>query len=145
MRNGLAKTSHPSDINLGTFLHSSSPSPNSILTSLLNELRRTTVVKTRRPSSQPHFHLAANLAEQKHFVYAVPMSSLDHEDKLYQADVDAVKKWWTDSRWRYTKRPFTAEQIVAKRGNLKIEYPSNVMSKKLWSIIESRFQVCLHL
>ena len=69
------------------------------------------------------------------------MSSIDHEDQLYQEDVDAVKKWWTDSRWRFTKRPFTAEQIVAKRGNLKIEYPSNAMSKKLWKTVESRFQV----
>lgn len=69
------------------------------------------------------------------------MSSIEHEDQLYQADVNAVKKWWTDSRWRYTKRPFTAEQIVAKRGNLKVEYPSNAMSKKLWNIVEGRFKV----
>ncbi len=69
------------------------------------------------------------------------MSSLDQEDQIYQADVEAVKKWWTDSRWRYTKRPYTAEQIVAKRGNLKIEYASNAMSKKLWKIVEGRFKV----
>ena len=71
------------------------------------------------------------------------MSSVDHEDQLYQTDIDAVKKWWMDSRWRYTKRPFTAEQIVAKRGSLKIEYPSNSMSKKLWNIVEGRFKVIL--
>lgn len=69
------------------------------------------------------------------------MASIDLEDQLYENDVKAVKQWWTDSRWRYTKRPFTAEQIVAKRGNLKIEYPSNVMSKKLWNIVENRFKV----
>lgn len=69
------------------------------------------------------------------------MSSLDHEEQLFQADVRAVKQWWAGSRWRYTKRPFTAEQIVAKRGNLKIDYPSNVQSKKLWQIVESRFKV----
>lgn len=68
------------------------------------------------------------------------MSSIDHEDQLYQADVNAVKNWWTDPRWRYTKRPFTAEQIVAKRGNLKVEYPSNAMSRKLWNIVEGRFK-----
>ncbi|KAL8848714.1 MAG: hypothetical protein Q9221_006258 [Calogaya cf. arnoldii] len=68
------------------------------------------------------------------------MSPLDHEEQLFQADVKAVKQWWADSRWRYTKRPFTAEQIVAKRGNLKIDYPSNALSKKLWQIIESRFK-----
>ena len=68
-------------------------------------------------------------------------SRLDQEDTLYQDDVNAVKQWWTDSRWRYTKRPFTAEDIVAKRGNLKIEYPSNVQAKKLWKILEGRFTV----
>ena len=69
------------------------------------------------------------------------MSLLDQEDKLFADDVNTVKKWWTDSRWRYTKRPFTAEAIVEKRGNLKIEYPSNVQSKKLWHIVEGRFKV----
>lgn len=62
------------------------------------------------------------------------------EEQLYLAEVAAVKKWWSDSRWRYTKRPFTAEQIVAKRGNLKIEYPSNTQAKKLWNILEGRFK-----
>ncbi|KAK7746292.1 isocitrate lyase 1 [Cytospora paraplurivora] len=62
------------------------------------------------------------------------------EDELFASEVEEVKKWWSDSRWRYTKRPFTAEQIVSKRGNLKIEYPSNTQSKKLWGILEGRFK-----
>ncbi|KAI6538007.1 isocitrate lyase 1 [Pyricularia oryzae] len=62
------------------------------------------------------------------------------EDDLFAREVAEVKQWWSDPRWRYTKRPFTAEQIVSKRGNLKIEYPSNVQSKKLWKILEGRFQ-----
>src|SRR5580704_9265362 len=70
-------------------------------------------------------------------------SFLQQEEQAYQAEVAQVKQWWTGSRWRYTKRPFTAEQIVAKRGNLKIEYPSNVQSKKLWKLLEQRFQVGL--
>ena len=71
----------------------------------------------------------------------MPHSTLDVEDQKYADDVRAVKQWWTDSRWRYTKRPFTAEQIVQKRGNIRIEYPSNVMSKKVWEILENRFTV----
>ena len=67
------------------------------------------------------------------------------EEQIYLEEVAAVKKWWSDSRWRYTKRPFTAEQIVAKMGNLKIDYPSNVQSKKLWKILEGRFKVCFAL
>jgi len=71
---------------------------------------------------------------------ANPAVDLAKEEQQYIDEVAAVKKWWSDSRWRYTKRPFTAEQIVAKRGNLKIEYPSNVQSKKLWKILEGRFK-----
>jgi isocitrate lyase len=71
------------------------------------------------------------------------MGYLEEEDQRYWDEVAAVKNWWKDSRWRYTKRPFTAEQIVAKRGNLKIEYPSNVQAKKLWGILERNFKVGL--
>ncbi|KAK3995142.1 isocitrate lyase [Cladorrhinum sp. PSN332] len=62
------------------------------------------------------------------------------EDELFAKEVAEVNKWWSDSRWKYTKRPFTAEQIVNKRGNVKIEYPSNIQSKKLWKILEGRFE-----
>ncbi|KAF3760762.1 isocitrate lyase [Cryphonectria parasitica EP155] len=62
------------------------------------------------------------------------------EDEVFAREVEEVKKWWSDSRWRHTKRPFTAEQIVSKRGNLKIEYPSNTQAKKLWAILEGRFK-----
>lgn len=63
------------------------------------------------------------------------------EQRRYEEEVNEVKQWWTDSRWRYTRRPYTAEQIVNKRGNLKIEFASNAMAKKLWKTIESRFAV----
>jgi len=65
----------------------------------------------------------------------------DEEERRFQAEVAEVKKWWSDSRWRQTKRPFTAEQIVSKRGNIKIEYPGNQQSKKLWKILEKRWAV----
>lgn len=69
------------------------------------------------------------------------MSGADAEDAQYKQEVQDVKQWWSGSRWRYTRRPFTAEEIVAKRGNLKITYPSNSQSKKLWNIVEDRFKV----
>lgn len=70
-----------------------------------------------------------------------PAVDPDVEDELFAKEVEAVKKWWSDPRWRYTKRPFTAEQIVSKRGHLPIEYPSNAQAKKLWKILEGRFKV----
>ena len=69
------------------------------------------------------------------------MGLIDDEEQKYLQEVEAVKQWWKDSRWRFTKRPFTAEQIVQKRGNLKIDYPSAVQAKKVWAIIEERFKV----
>lgn len=63
------------------------------------------------------------------------------EDEVFAREVEQVKQWWSNPRWRQTRRPFTAEQIVSKRGNLKIEYPSNTQAKKLWGILEKRFQV----
>lgn len=67
------------------------------------------------------------------------------EDDLFAQEVAAVRRWWSDPRWRYTKRPFSAEQIVSKRGHLKVEYPSNAQSKKLWNILEGRFIVRITL
>lgn len=69
------------------------------------------------------------------------MANIEAEDQQYQQEVEEVKKWWSDSRWRYTRRPFTAEQIVQKRGTLKLQYPSNALAKKLWSTVEGRFKV----
>jgi isocitrate lyase len=71
------------------------------------------------------------------------MGNIDAEDQQYLHEVEEVKKWWQDSRWRYTRRPFKAEQIVAKRGTLTIQYPGNALSKKLWETVESRFKVSL--
>lgn len=68
------------------------------------------------------------------------MSALDIEERKFQEEVQAVQQWWKDSRWRYTRRPFTAEQIVAKRGNLRVQYPGNEQSKKAWRILEGRFK-----
>ena len=68
------------------------------------------------------------------------MSSHDAEQAAFDADVKAVKQWWTDSRWRNTRRPFTAEQIVSKRGSIKQQYANNEMSKKLWNIVENNYK-----
>jgi hypothetical protein len=95
------------------------------------------------------------LAERlKHFVSAVsqilptslPVAAMashanDAEEQRFQEEVKELKQWWTDSRWRFTRRPYTAEQIANKRGNIKVEYPSNVLAKKLWKTVEERFAV----
>ena len=45
-----------------------------------------------------------------------------------------------DSRWAKTKRPYTAAEVVSKRGTIPISYPSNIQAKKLYSILSERFK-----
>ena len=38
------------------------------------------------------------------------------------------------------KRPYTAAQVVAKRGTLPISYPSDVLAKKLWASLTQHYK-----
>ncbi|EEB88042.1 hypothetical protein MPER_14356, partial [Moniliophthora perniciosa FA553] len=38
-------------------------------------------------------------------------------------------------RFARVKRPYTAAEVVAKRGTIPIQYPSNLMAKKLWNTL----------
>jgi hypothetical protein len=71
----------------------------------------------------------------------VNMGAADAEEQAFQAEVKQLQAWWSEPRWRYTRRAYTAEQIASKRGNLTVQYPSNAMSKKLWKTVEQRFAV----
>jgi len=62
-----------------------------------------------------------------------------NERAAFQAEVEQVKNWWKDPRFHKTKRPYTAEQVVSKRGTLPISYPSNVLAKKLFAQLSAHF------
>jgi isocitrate lyase len=81
------------------------------------------------------------LGHVKEVLPTMSSSGLDAEEQQFQDEVAAIKQWWSEPRWRFTKRPFTAEQIANKRGNLPIQHPGNALSKKLWNIVEKRFAV----
>ncbi|EPQ29020.1 uncharacterized protein PFL1_03310 [Pseudozyma flocculosa PF-1] len=61
----------------------------------------------------------------------------DKEAQLFQQEVEAVKKWWKDERFANVTRPYTAEQVVSKRGTVQQEYLSNVQAKKLWASLKN--------
>ena len=44
-----------------------------------------------------------------------------------------------DYRFRKVKRPYTAEQVVSKRGTLPISYPAGVQGKKLYALLEEHW------
>ncbi|KAF8208838.1 isocitrate lyase icl [Mycena galopus ATCC 62051] len=60
---------------------------------------------------------------------------MSQERAAFAQEVAQVEKWWKNPRFARVKRPYTAAEVVAKRGTLPIQYPSNVLAKKLWATL----------
>ena len=60
------------------------------------------------------------------------------EDALFEQQVQDVKQWWTSPRYRGIKRPYSAEDVVGKRGSLQQTYPSSLMARKLFKLLDER-------
>lgn len=60
------------------------------------------------------------------------------EDALYEQQIKDVEAWWATPRYANIKRPYTAHDVVSKRGSLQQSYPSSVMARKLWNLIQER-------
>ncbi|QLQ80585.1 hypothetical protein HG537_0D05860 [Torulaspora globosa] len=56
--------------------------------------------------------------------------------KELSASAREIEKWWSEPRWKNTKRIYSAEDIAARRGTFPpVEYPSSVMAKKLYKVL----------
>ncbi|KAL7276121.1 mitochondrial 2-methylisocitrate lyase [Rhizina undulata] len=64
--------------------------------------------------------------------------SPEEEDAMFEAEVKEVEKWWAGDRYKGIKRPYSASDIVSKRGTLRQEYPSSTMAKKLFGLLKAR-------
>lgn len=51
-----------------------------------------------------------------------------------------MEAWWTEPRWDNTFRPYTPEQVVDLRGTIKIDYPSNQLAKKAYSMFKKLYK-----
>ena len=60
------------------------------------------------------------------------------EDALFDRQVTDVKAWWNSSRYEGIKRPYSAEDVVSKRGTLQQVYPSSIMARKLFNLLKER-------
>ncbi|XP_061947978.1 isocitrate lyase [Populus nigra] len=69
--------------------------------------------------------------------YSVPSSMIMEEERRFEAEVAEVQAWWNSERFKLTRRPYTARDVVALRGNLKQGYGSNEMAKKLWRTLKT--------
>ncbi|KAK0650171.1 Methylisocitrate lyase [Lasiodiplodia hormozganensis] len=62
----------------------------------------------------------------------------DVEEALFDAQVQQVRDWWASPRYKGIKRPYSAEDVVSKRGALQQTYPSSLMARKLFNLLEER-------
>ncbi|KAI9204571.1 isocitrate lyase [Polychytrium aggregatum] len=60
---------------------------------------------------------------------------LRQEQQYFDQEVAQMTQWWSSPRFAQVKRPYTAEEVVAKRGTLHQSYASNDQAKKLWSVL----------
>lgn len=60
------------------------------------------------------------------------------EDDIFNEQVAQVKDWWASPRYKGTKRPYSAEDVVSKRGTLQQVYPSSLMARKLFNMLEEK-------
>lgn len=60
------------------------------------------------------------------------------EDALFEEQVKDVKAWWATDRYKDIRRPYSAEDVVSKRGTLQQSYPSSITARKLWNLIQER-------
>lgn len=61
--------------------------------------------------------------------------NVDAEEKFFQEQVAEIKQWWSQPRWKKTKRIYTPEDIARKRSSLKIDYPSSKQADKLYGLL----------
>ncbi|KAJ4350598.1 mitochondrial 2-methylisocitrate lyase [Ascochyta clinopodiicola] len=60
------------------------------------------------------------------------------EDTFFDEQVRHVESWWASERFKGIKRPYSVEDVVSKRGALQQTYPSSLMARKLFTLLEER-------
>lgn len=60
------------------------------------------------------------------------------EDALFDAQVQQVEDWWASPRYKGIKRPYSAEDVISKRGAMQQTYPSSLMARKLFNLFEEK-------
>ena len=64
--------------------------------------------------------------------------SSSNEDILYDKQVEDVTKWWATPRYNGIRRPYSPQDVVSKRGSLQQTYPSSLLARKLFNLLQER-------
>ena len=92
-------------------------------------------ISTLQPVSPP---VSAPLPSDSFQLLSASQKAGRAEDDLFNQQVEDVKHWWASSRYDGIKRPYSAEDVVSKRGSLQQTYPSSIMARKLFNLLKER-------
>lgn len=69
-------------------------------------------------------------------VNSVDSEFIKNEQKQFDLQVALVKKWWCTDRFQLVERPYSAEDVVSKRGTMPQQYASDMQAKKVWKLFK---------
>ncbi|KUI60849.1 2-methylisocitrate lyase, mitochondrial [Cytospora mali] len=95
---------------------------------------------TRRMSSLPPVSppISTSLPSDSFHLLSESNKTGPPEDALHEQQIKQVEAWWATPRYAGIKRPYTAADVVSKRGSLQQSYPSSLMARKLWNLVQER-------
>lgn len=60
------------------------------------------------------------------------------EDTLFEQQIKDVQELWHSPRYEGIKRPYSAQDVVSKRGALQQVYASSLMARKLFNLLKEK-------
>ena len=93
-------------------------------------------IATQLPTVEPP--VSTTLPSDSYQLLSTSAKSGSAEDALFDQQVKDVEQWWASSRYKGIKRPYSAEDVVGKRGTLQQTYPSSLMARKLFNLFGER-------
>ena len=60
------------------------------------------------------------------------------EDALFEQQIKDVQELWDSPRYEGIKRPYSAQDVVSKRGALQQVYASSLMARKLFNLFKEK-------
>ncbi|CDK24370.1 unnamed protein product [Kuraishia capsulata CBS 1993] len=63
---------------------------------------------------------------------------IDKEEADFQAEIREIEEWWSQPRWKQTKRIYTAAEIAKRRSSIRAPYLSNQLAQKAFAQFEKR-------
>lgn len=93
-----------------------------------------------RMSSLPAVHppVSTTLPSDAYQLLSTADKAGPAEDALYEQQIRDVEAWWSSPRYEGIKRPYSAADVVSKRGSLQQTYPSSLMARKLFNLLNER-------